>query len=152
MIMEEKIYKNLFFNKLSTYKNTNEIVDYLSLFKQYNKGLKYVMVLDRSIIERLYTAKSYNELDTRIKELNQLEDFYVGYSYTNKFGMKDFYKEVVSFIKAKKISTVPLHNTRYLLDEDKIVYEALKQIDGKKKEIKFDEDIVLFLSLILMMS
>ena len=131
-------YKNLL--KLSTYKNTNEIVDYLSLFKQYNKGLKYVMVLDRSIIERLYTAKSYNELDTRIKELNQLEDFYVGYSYTNKFGMKDFYKEVVSFIKAKKISTVPLHNTRYLLDEDKIVYEALKQIDGKKKEIKFDED------------
>ena len=71
-------YKNLL--KLSTYKNTNEIVDYLSLFKQYNKGLKYVMVLDRSIIERLYTAKSYNELDTRIKELNQLEDFYVGYS------------------------------------------------------------------------
>ena len=131
-------YKNLL--KLSTYKNTNELTNTLSILNEYKDGLAYVFVLDESIIERYFISKAYKELDNKIEEIKINSDIYLGYSFTNKFGKKEYYSHIIDYVKQREIKCLPLHNCRYLLTKDYIIYESLRKIDGITINIKDDED------------
>ena len=131
-------YKNLL--KLSTFKNTNDMINVIEELKKYQSGLAFIMVLDECILERYYISKAYKELDNKIQELNNIGDFYLGYSYTNRFGKKEYYKLIVNYLKERNIKCLPIHNSRYLEKRDSIIYESLRKIDGSNISIKEDED------------
>ncbi len=79
----ESGYKNLL--KISTYLSTDEKPAGLDFLKEYRQELLFVSVFNESILERYYTSKSYSELNIKLEELNSYFEFYVGYSYTNRF-------------------------------------------------------------------
>ena len=131
-------YKNLL--KLSTYKNTNELNNCLNVLNEYKEGLAFIFVLDESIIERYYISKAFKELDTKLEEIKLLNEIYIGYSFTNKITKKDYFKAILECVKDHNIKCLPLHNSRYLLKEDVIIYEALRKIDGANINIKEEYD------------
>ena len=131
-------YKNLL--KLSTYKNTNELTDIIDVLKQYQNGLAYVMVLDECIVERYFISKANKELASKLDELNTFNEFYIGYSYTNKVSKRGNTKAMVDYLNSKAIKCLPLHNCRYLLEEDSIIYEALRKIEGHNTTLKDSDD------------
>lgn len=131
-------YKNLL--KISTYKNTNEFSDVLNVLKQHQEGLAYIIVLDECILERYFISKAFKEFDSKLEELNSIGELYIGYSYTNRVSKKDYIKTIVEQLKDRSIKCLPLHNCRYLLEEDFIIYEALRKIEGNSVNVKEDED------------
>ena len=47
---------------------------------------------------------------------------------------------IVNYVKGRHIKCLPLHNSRYLLKEDSIIYEALRRIDGENITVKEEYD------------
>lgn len=131
-------YRNLL--KLSTYKNTHELNNVLNVLEQYKEGLAYIFVLDESIIERYFISKAYKELDSKLEEIRFHTDVYLGYSFTNKKSKKEYFVSILDYVNKRNIKCLPLHNCRYLLEQDSIVYESLRRIDGVTINVKEDED------------
>ena len=98
------------------------------------------MVFNESILERYLYSKATNELKNKLISLNQSFSFYVGYSYTNRLDRLNENQSICKIALELGVKTIPLHNCRYLIEEDIQVYEALTQIGGHAKEIKDYED------------
>ncbi len=131
-------YRNLL--KLSTYLNTNEMPNGLSFLEEFKENLAIISVFNESILERLFISHGFDELNDKLKELNHSFDFYVGYSYTNRLDRKNSNQEFKTYANARNIKTIPLHNCRYLIHDDVIIYEALTQIGGTPVIVKEYED------------
>ncbi len=131
-------YRNLL--KLSTYLNTNEVPNGLSFLEEFKENLAIISVFNESILERLFISHGFDELNDKLKELNHSFDFYVGYSYTNRLDRKNSNQEFKTYANARNIKTIPLHNCRYLIHDDVIIYEALTQIGGTPVIVKEYED------------
>lgn len=131
-------YRNLL--KLSTYLNTNEMPNGLSFLEEFKENLAIISVFNESILERLFISHGFDELNDKLKELNHSFDFYVGYSYTNRLDRKNSNQEFKTYANARNIKTIPLHNCRYLIYDDVIIYEALTQIGGTPVIVKEYED------------
>ena len=127
-------YRNLL--KLSTYLNTNEMPNGLSFLEEFKENLAIISVFNESILERLFISHGFDELNDKLKELNHSFDFYVGYSYTNRLDRKNSNQEFKTYANARNIKTIPLHNCRYLIHDDVIIYEALTQIGGTPVIVK----------------
>ncbi|MBD5390595.1 DNA polymerase III subunit alpha [bacterium] len=131
-------YKNLL--KLSTYLSTNEEPFGLEFIKPYRAGIAFIAVYNESIIERLHYSHATKELEEKLLQLNSYMNFYVGYSYTNRLDRLNANQEIKQIANALDIKTLPLHNCRYLTQEDIIIYESLTQINSKPVHIKDYED------------
>ncbi len=136
--LNEDGYKNLL--KISTYLATNEQPYGLDFLAPYKNGIAFIMVYNDSILERYHYSKAFDELNRKLIQCNQFFDFYIGYSYTNRLDRLNANQEIRVYAQNLGIRTIPLHNCRYLIEEDSIVYEALTQIYGKPVELKDYED------------
>ncbi|MDE5546436.1 MAG: DNA polymerase III subunit alpha, partial [Anaeroplasmataceae bacterium] len=131
-------YKNLL--KISTYLATHEEPYGLEFLEPYRKSIAFISVYNESIIERLHFSKADKELKYKLKQLQSYFTYYVGYSYTNRLDRLNANQEICSIAKELGIKSLPLHNCKYLNNEDKIIYEALCQIAGNPVEVKEYED------------
>ena len=136
--LNEEGYKNLL--KISTYLATHDEPYGLEFLEPYRKNIAFVSVYNESIIERLHYSNAFKELKSKLEQLNSYFNYYIGYSYTNRLDRLNSNQEICSLAKELGIKTVPLHNCRYLNNEDKIIYEALTQIAGNAVEVKECED------------
>lgn len=136
--MNEEGYKNLL--KISSFLAINEKPFGLDFLSSYKSGLSFIMVFNESILERYLYSKATNELKNKLISLNQSFSFYVGYSYTNRLDRLNENQSICKIALELGVKTIPLHNCRYLIEEDIQVYEALTQIGGHAKEIKDYED------------
>ncbi|MCM1130641.1 MAG: DNA polymerase III subunit alpha [Roseburia sp.] len=131
-------YKNLL--KISTYLATHDEPYGLEFLEPYRNNIAFISVYNESIIERLHYSKAFEELNLKLEQLNSYFDYYVGYSFTNRLDRLNSNQEICSIIKKLGMKIIPLHNCRYLNNKDKIIYEALTQIEGNAVEVKEYED------------
>ncbi|MDE7263118.1 MAG: DNA polymerase III subunit alpha [Anaeroplasmataceae bacterium] len=136
--MNENGYQNLL--KISTYLATNDLPYGLEFLIPYQEGIAFISVYNESILERYHYSNAYNELKAKLIQLNTYFNFYVGYSYTNRLDRLNSNQEIKEISSTLGIKVLPIHNCRYLKNEDIIIYEALTQIAGKPVEIKEYED------------
>lgn len=136
--LNEAGYKNLL--KISTYLACNEKPYGLSFLEPYREQIAFIAVYNSSILERLYYSKAMQDLESKLIQLNSFFDFYVGYSYTNRLDRLNSNQEIRELANKKNIRTLPLHNCRYLMSSDVIIYEALTQISGEPVNVKDYED------------
>ena len=120
--------KNLF--KIETAKELNEL-DF-SLLVQYCTGIIVILVASKSSITR-----DLNIVDEAIKKLNfyknSFEEFYLGISYQNP-NLISLNKEIMALGRNLGILSLYIHQLKYLIKEDKKVYDALLAINNKKDE------------------
>ncbi|MDE7161982.1 MAG: DNA polymerase III subunit alpha, partial [Anaeroplasmataceae bacterium] len=64
----------------------------------------------------------------------------IGYSYTNRLDRLNANQEIIGIAKEFNIKTIPIHNCRYLVNKDIIIYEALTQINSKPISVKEYEE------------
>ena len=131
-------YKNLL--KISTYLSTNEEPFGLDFLTPYREGIAFVSVYNESIIERYHYSNARNELAQKLIQLNSYFTFYIGYSYTNRLDRLNANQDIVKIAKELNIKTLPIHNCRYLENQDIIIYEALTQINSNPISVKDYED------------
>lgn len=131
-------FKNLL--KISTFLNTNSLPNGLDFLNDYKDGLAFVAVYNESEFERLYYSKALKEVTDKLKEYSERFDFYVGYSFTNRLDRLNSNQEFKDFANARGVKTLPIHNCRYLNDNDIIIYEALTKINGNPQSVKEYED------------
>ncbi|MDE7213023.1 MAG: DNA polymerase III subunit alpha, partial [Anaeroplasmataceae bacterium] len=136
--LNEEGYKNLL--KISTFLATHEEPYGLEFLEPYRKSVAFISVYNESIIERLHYSKAEQELNLKLKQFTSYFNFYIGYSFTNRLDRLNANQEICSIAHKLGVKTVPLHNCRYLNNEDKIIYEALCQIAGNPIEVKDYED------------
>lgn len=136
--MNETGYRNLL--KISTHLAINDRPYGLDFLTPFREGLAFISVYNESILERYHYSKAYNELKTKLCQLNAFLNFYVGYSYTNRLDRLNSNQEIREIASELKIKCLPIHNCRYIKNEDIKIYEALTQIAGKPVEIKEYED------------
>lgn len=103
-------------------------------------GLAVIIVYNESIFERLFISKAYLEVDNKFKEWQIFCDFYIGYSYTNRLDRLNSNQEFKKYAEERHIRCLPLHNCRYLKEEDQLIYEALIQIAGENTILHDYED------------
>ncbi len=126
--------------KINTYLNTNESPTGIDFLQDFQKDLMIISVYNESIFERLFYSKAYSELDEKLMRWNQQFDFYIGYSYTNRLDRLNSNQEFKDYAQKKQIRCVPIHQCRYLKNEDSLIYESLTKIAGKPKTIETYED------------
>ncbi|MDE6656396.1 MAG: PHP domain-containing protein, partial [Anaeroplasmataceae bacterium] len=119
--LNEEGYKNLL--KISTYLATHKKPYGLSFLESYRKGIAFITVYNESIIERFHYSKAHKELKAKLEQLNSYFTYYLGYSYTNRLDRLNANQEIRLLANELGIQTLPLHNCRYLNNEDTIVYE-----------------------------
>lgn len=123
--LNNKGFKNLL--KISTLLKTNPKPNGLDFMDNYKEDLAVISVFNDSIFSRYFTAKCFSEINNLISGYNQKYNFYIGYSFTNRLDKININEEFLNFL-AKDIRVLPIHNCRYLINKDTIVYEALTQI------------------------
>lgn len=133
-----KGYRNLL--KITTFLNTHEMPVGIQFLNEYKEDIAFIMVFNESILERFHFSKSFDSLNQKLTDLNTFFDFYVGYSDTNRLDRLTANLEIKKYCEARKIHVLPIHNCRYLLEEDVIIYEALTRIAGDPVEIQDYED------------
>lgn len=131
-------YKHLL--KISAYLNTHSIPVGVQFLNDYKEDIAFIMVYNESILERFYFSKSFDSLNQKLNELHSFFDFYVGYSDTNRLDRLTSNIEIKKYCEARKINVLPIHNCRYLLSEDAVIYEALTKIAGEPVSIQEYED------------
>lgn len=131
-------YKNLL--KISTYLSTNEEPFGLDFIKPFREGIAFIIVYNESMIERLHYSHANQELEDKLKQLNSYMNVYVGYSYTNRLDRLNANQEIKQIANALHIKTIPIHNCRYLTNDDIIIYEALTKINSKPIQVRDYED------------
>ncbi len=134
----QKGYSNLL--KISTFLNTNSLPTGIDFLLPYADYISFIMVFNDSILNRYYRSRSFQEMKEYLLKMNQLVDFYVGYSYTNRLDLLTANQEIKQYCEQISIKVLPLHNCRYLKNEDTMIYEALTKIAGEPVEVADYED------------
>lgn len=137
--LNENGFKNLL--KLSTFISTNEQQYGLDFIESYKTDIAFVMVYDSSILFRYLSNNEIDEINKKLKQLNNIFNyFYIGYSNTNFTNKYEYNEKLLQIAKNNNIKCLPLHNSRYLKKSDYIIYEALTAISGNLIKIKEYED------------
>ena len=127
--------KNLFKiqTKINKEKSTelNDVLGYM--------GIAYVFVLDNSYLVRLFNIGDFNKLNNYLKDIKQV-DSYIGYSFTNDLSKVRITTEFLDYLYDNDIKVIPVHNIRYLTEEDKIVYKALCDMNNQKVILDDEKD------------
>ncbi len=131
-------YSNLL--KISTYLNTNSLPTGIDFLLPYADAISFVLVSNDSILNRYYSTRFFHELKEYLLKMNHLVDFYVGYSYTNRLDLLTANHEIKQYCEQLGIKVLPLHNCRYLKNEDTKIYQALTKIAGEPVEVADYED------------
>lgn len=110
-------------------------------FYRYQKGLICVTAGHTSIIDQLILRQ---DLDLAKKTIlyfkDHLDDFYLGLSLDTFEEEIKVAPKLLALSLDANIPLLPLHQTCYLLKEDKEVYEALIKIDDEKNSVADDAD------------
>ncbi len=127
--------RNLF--KISTRVLKDKINDIYDVLEYDN--LYFIFVFDKSYLYRLFERCEYQELNDYLKIIEK-SNSYIGYSYTNDLSKIKITGDFLDYIYDKNIKVLPVHNTKYLLSKDQIVYEALLKMNDKNIKITEDMD------------
>ena len=68
------------------------------------------------------------------------KDYYIGVSYTNNLQKINLNKEMDEYAQKHGIRCLPIHQCKYLTNQDVIIYEALTAIAGHPIKISDYED------------
>ena len=101
-------------------------------------NLYFIFVFEKSYLYRLFKMEEYQVLNDYLKIIEN-NHAYIGYSFTNDLSKIRITNDFLDYIYDKDIKILPLHNTKYLIDQDKIVYEALSKMN--EKEVKITEEM-----------
>lgn len=118
--------------KISTYLNTHRKpvgMDFLDSFKKEN--IAWIVVWDQSILSRGWQSREIDLFTKHLNTLRQLPHFYIGYSLTNH-SEKTEHLEIRKYCEEKKIPCLPIHQSCYLKEEDRVVFRALTQIGSEE--------------------
>ncbi|BCR35497.1 DNA polymerase III subunit alpha [Mariniplasma anaerobium] len=128
-------YQNIL--KISLLKSKNELT-YEALVK-YQEGLIFVTSGQDTIINQLILNKQSDQaLSIMIEFKQKFESFYLGLS------LDTFDMEVIVAPKLKELAKqvnlkyLPIHETSYLIEDDKVAYEALRKIDDDSHQMPED--------------
>ena len=103
------------------------------------KNILFIYVYNDSYLNVLY-KKDKELFNNKINELKKLNNFYIGYSYTNRLDKLSENEEIYNYAKENNIGIVPIHELLYLDSNEHIYYEALRKIDGADTKIEDYED------------
>ena len=123
-------FKNLL--KISSKKATQNIEALEDVLSYDN--LIFIFVYNNSYLETLSNGNDkelFEEFLNKIKRCNG----YIGYSYTNEINKISGNDKIIKIAKEHNIKCVPVHQSRYLKSEDKIIYNYLLKMAGKKEEL-----------------
>lgn len=131
-------YKNLL--KISTYLKSNPIPIGLEFLYSYKDNIIFIAVYNDCILERYFLEKKYEVLNEKLLNLSSTFDFYLGYSYTNRLDRLNSNQAIYQYASELGIRLLPIHNCRYLRNEDSIIYETLTQISGSPIKLSDFDD------------
>lgn len=123
----------------SIIKTNKEKITY-ELLKKYSQDISFVLVINESFFTRCIEK---NDLDMAYNGIITMKEtfshFYLGIS-NQSFRNYEFNQKAFEFAKANDIKCLPVHQTLYLEDNDRIAYEYLRNIDGGKSNLSVDDD------------
>ena len=129
-------YRNLL--KISTRVKLEQLDD-LDEIMQYD-DLAIIFVFNNSFLERLLYSKEFKILDEFCQKIKMFKDYYIGVSYTNNLQKINLNKEMDEYAQKHSIRCLPIHQCKYLTNQDVIIYEALTAIAGHPIKISDYED------------
>lgn len=131
-VKEDIGYENLL--KIAHLKAKNHQFDLNDLVK-YQKGLIFITAGYNSIIDQTILYGNEDVVIEYITKYNNLFDnFYVGVSLNYEI-QKNILAQKIYNICENKFKMLPIHQTSYLNDEDKEVFESLVKINNINNEI-----------------
>lgn len=130
-------YKNLL--KISSEAQINGLDD-LDKALEFTDDLFTIFIFNDSFLERLLYSKEYSILDEYLNKIKNINDSYIGVSFTNKLNKLDLNMEMVKYSTNFNINCVPVHQCKYLANKDVVIYEALSLIGGKEVNVLEYED------------
>ncbi len=129
-------YQNLL--KISLLKSQNELT--YDLLVEHQEGL-VVVTSKHSIIDRLLLNKDIEKaMSIAIEFREKFESFYFGLSLDSFDAEVIVAPQLKSLSEQLNIKILPIHQTSYIEENDKEVYEALIKIDNEQNEVKEDEN------------
>lgn len=114
-------------------------VDSLEYILNDCDDLILIFVFNDSFFERMFLSREYSLLDEYIMLISSKKSAYFGVSFTNKIDKHDLNKSFQEYV-LNRIKCVPIHQCKYLNNNDSIIYEALTQIGGKNVKLSSFED------------
>ena len=125
-------FKNLMkISSLVEIKKIDRLDDVLSF-----SDLAFIFVFNDSIIERLFISHDREALNNLFDIIRKC-DGYIGYSLSNKISKTSLNTDIIIEAERLNVKTIPVHQTRYLKNDDRITYEYLLKISGL--EYKLDD-------------
>ncbi len=112
----------------------NDISNILGL-----KDILYVYIFEDSYIYRLYQNSDFYVLLDYLNKIDN-ESTYFAYSYTNDSSKIQITGSYLEYLNNYGFKTIEVHNTKYLLKEDAIVYKSLLNTTGKDYKIDNQKD------------
>ncbi len=122
---------------ISSKKNLNEDINLNDILN--DDDIICIFSFDNSYLYRLFKKGLYQNLSEYLNNIKN-DNTFIGYSLTNNLRNIQITNDFMDYIFDSGIKLIPLHNTKYLLKDDLIVYKALCDMNQHKFNVSDEED------------
>ncbi len=117
-----------------------EGIDDLDAIRAYEDCLNFVFVFNDSFLERLLYSREFTILNEYCETLKKIKHAYIGISYTNKLDKLELNRQMEEYAARIQFPCLPVHQCKYLMNKDSVIYEALTSIGNMPTKIGEFED------------